>query len=99
MSLKSTGILNKYMDPRSVIKLFSIYMRPILSYGMETMTMNGDELGLYVRTEGNILKQMIGILHSSNSTKLYDMFNLHKPETSLQINKIKLFIRMNTQMN
>ena len=41
----STGILNKYMDLRSVIKLFSIYMRPILSYGMETMTMNGDELG------------------------------------------------------
>ncbi len=93
-SLKTTGIINKYMDPISKMKLFNIYIRPILSYGLETLMINGDELKIYTRADGNLMKQMIGLPHTVKSTQLYDTFGINTPETNLIINKIKLFLRM-----
>ncbi len=55
---------------------------------------NGDELKIYTRADGNLMKQMIGLPHTVKSTQLYDTFGINTPETNLIINKIKLFLRM-----
>ena len=82
------------MDPINKVKLFNIYIRPILSYGLETLTINGDELKINVRADGNLLKQMIGLPNTAKSTQIYDTFGRYNPETNIIINKIKLFLRM-----
>jgi hypothetical protein len=100
-NLCSTGIINSHMDVFTKVKLFNIYIRPLLLYGMETVQLNGDEFNDLKVNEGNILKKMIGIPNSSKSTELYELFKLNTTATQLNVSKLKLLQRMqeNTYTN
>ena len=94
-NLISTGIINSHMNIFTKVKLFKVYIRPLLLYGMETIQLNGDEFNDLKTTEGNgMLKKMIGITNSSKSTELYDLFNLNTTQTQLNMIKLKLIKRM-----
>jgi len=95
-NLTSTAIINSCMDMFTKIKLFKVYIRPLLLYGMETIQLNGDECNDLKVTEGNMLKKMIGIPNSSKSTELYDLFNITTTQTQLNVSKLKLIKRMQT---
>jgi hypothetical protein len=93
-NLFATGVINAHMDVFTKVKLFNIYIHPLLMYGMETIQLNGDEFNDLKVTEGNILKKIIGIPNSSKSTELYELFKLNTTAIQLNVTKLKLLQRL-----
>jgi len=92
-SLKSMGILNTEMDICNKVKLFNIYIRPILYYGTDTMYFNKGDINTLRKIEGNILKEVIGIPHGCRSELLYSALKMSTTEESLRKYQLKFLAR------
>jgi len=92
-NLKSLGILNTEMSISNKIKLFNIYVRPILYYGNETMYFNKGNVDTIRKIEGNLLKQVIGIPYGCKSELIYSALNMPITEESLIKNQMKFLKR------
>ena len=60
-NLFNSGIINHQMAISNKIKLFKIYIKPLVTFGCEVLDLNEDDLKELKKCEGNALKRIIGI--------------------------------------
>ena len=60
-NLTSAGIINEEMDINSKMRLFGIYIRPLIYYGIEALDINSGDIDELKKIEGNAIKKIIGI--------------------------------------
>ena len=58
--LTSTGIVDSQMDIATKLRLFSIYIKPLIYYGIEALTVNQSDIDELKKIEGKAVKDMIG---------------------------------------
>ncbi len=54
-NLIGSGIINDHMSTNTKMKLFKIYIKPLLTFGCETLDLNDEELKLLKQIEGNVV--------------------------------------------
>lgn len=93
-SLKAEGLTNNLIDCYVKARLYSTFIRPILSYGLENCTLTNEQIKIIATTEGNILKRMLGIPKTSRTTDLFLSLNMQKAQISILIQKMKFYQRL-----
>ena len=82
-NLYSTGILNEQMNSETKIKLFNVYLKPLILYGCDITNYSITEIAKMKRIEGNMLKKIIGMAKTCVSEQLYGALNLETVEESI----------------
>ena len=75
-------------------KLFKSFIRPILMYGLDCLNLNKDEIRSVKKTEGIILKEMIGVGRWCTTTAIYAALHIDSTVNSLIKNKLGLYQRL-----
>ena len=82
-------------------RLFSTFIRSIVTYGLENCFLNGEQLDKIVTTEGNILKKLLYLPNTAKSTELYIALGLETSALNLKKQKLRFFqvLRSNEYTN
>jgi len=91
--LRTNGILNPEMETKNKLELFNIYVKPLIYYGIETFDLNGGDIDLLEKTEGNLLKSLLSVPNKCHSTLLYSALKINTTLETIQINQYKFLIR------
>ncbi|CAF0943225.1 unnamed protein product [Brachionus calyciflorus] len=92
--LKSIGVLNKQMHPNMRARLYKVYIRPVLWYGVESIYMKQSDILLLKRLEGNIVKTILGIHTRCKTTDLFTALNIDSTRDRLTVTKIDFYSRV-----
>jgi len=100
-SLRTNDILNDHLSIDNRIKLYNIYIKPLMYYGIESTLINKGDLDLLERAEGNNLKTTIGIPYKCISEPIYGALKIPKTTESIKLHRYKFIIRAleNTYFN
>jgi hypothetical protein len=93
-NLYSTEVLNDQMNIKTKMRLFQIYIRPLILHGLETLTLTIDEMNRVKRIEGTLIKQIIGIAKYCHSTHLYNALRIHKTHDTINLIQYKFLFRI-----
>jgi len=91
--LRTAGILNNDLDIQNKIKLYNIYIKPLMYYGIESSVLNKGDLDLLDRAEGNNLKTVIGIPYKCHSHPIYGALKMLLPNEYYNVQQNKFIIR------
>ena len=91
--LKSLGIYTKHTCPYFKGHLYKTFIRPVLMYGMESIDLKKTEINEMRRTEGNIVKKLIGIPSRCRTTSFLLSLNIEDTRTFLENQKVEFIIR------
>ncbi len=83
------------MNVNKKIRLFNIYIRPLLYYGLEILELNRGDLDILKRIEGTAIKNIIGIPKKCQllTQPFYNALNIHTTEDSIHICQYNFLIR------
>ena len=70
-NLNTSGIMNSQMNIQTKLKLFKVYIKPLLTYGCEMLDLDANEMSELKKCEGNAIKQIVGIAKKCHTTPLY----------------------------
>ena len=93
-NLISSGITNDYMPTSAKMKLFKIYIKPLLTYGCEMLDLDENELNLLKQIEGNVVKKLIGIPRRCHTTPLYGALDIESTRNTIKIQQMNFIIRI-----
>jgi len=96
-NLKTIGLLNNNLDYNNRKKLFIIYIRPVLYYGTDAMSLNEQETNIIAETEALILKNIMSLPIYSLTSELYNVLSLLFAKEHLR--KIQLNFLLTLQQN
>ena len=82
------------MSIETKTRLYSIYLKPLIYYGLEVLVLRQNEIDLIKRLEGNTIKKMLGLNKKCVSSPLYGAMHLETTEESLQKQQIKFLLRV-----
>ena len=74
--------------------LWNTICKPVLSYGLESINLNGINIRRLETTQGNLVKQCLGLSKRSHSTQLLSSLNIHRIEDLVNRNTLSLFCRI-----
>jgi hypothetical protein len=74
------------------MKLFKIYIKPLLTFGYETLDLNDDEL--LKQIEGNVVRKLIGIPKRFHTTPLYGALDIESTRNTIMIQQMNLVMRI-----
>ncbi|RNA40614.1 RNA-directed DNA polymerase from mobile element jockey-like [Brachionus plicatilis] len=94
--LRDLSLLTNESHPNMKGHLFNTYIRPVLLYGLENLSLNKLEKLKLKRIEGNIVKMMMGLPTRCRTTDLFLALNIEP--TVKRIDKIKcdFYLRLTT---
>ena len=93
-NLISSGIINDNMPRSAKMKLFKIYIKPLLAYGFEMLDLDENELNLLKQIEGNVVKKLIGIPRRCHTTPLYGALDIESTRNTIMIQQMNFIIRI-----
>ena len=64
------------MSITTKLKLFKVYIKPLLTYGCELLDLDTNEINELKKCEGNAIKQIIGIAKKCHTSPLYGAINM-----------------------
>ena len=64
---------------------------PLLSYGMESLSLSSTDLKVLKTTQGNIIKRVMGINKKSHHSKLFKALKVPSIEQVIQNNCLRLY--------
>jgi len=93
-NLYTSGIINTQMGIPTKLKLFKIYIKPLLTYGCELLDLDLNELGELKKCEGNAIKQIIGIAKRCHTSPLNGALDIESTANSIMIQQMKFIKRI-----
>lgn len=93
-NLRHTGLLSKYLRPPTKSFMYKCYLRPILYYGLDVITLNKYEIDRLRTAENNVIKFILGLHHKNRHTCLLFSLNIMNLDQWLIKSKIKLVQRL-----
>jgi hypothetical protein len=94
--LKTHGLNSRLMHPYLKAQLFKTYIRPILYYGLENISLNIGETKKLQRTESTLFKMMLCISKFCHSTELLLAFGIESFQNKFRMIKYAYFGRLMT---
>jgi len=94
--LRAHGLNSRLMHPYLKAQLFKTYIRPILYYGLENISLNIGETKKLQRTESTLFKMMLGISKFCHSTELLLAFGIESFQNKFRMIKYAYFSRLMT---
>jgi len=82
------------MSTNEKMKLFKIYIKPLLTFGYETLDLNDDELKLLKQIEGNVVKKLIGIPKRFHTMPLYGALDIESTRNTIMIQQMNFIMRI-----
>jgi hypothetical protein len=85
LSIKNIGLYNLQLSAKLIVRLYTTYLRPILTYGLDTISLTSTQADDLATFENNMIKKMLGVsicchlkallfaIHADNSDR-YDHF-------------------------
>jgi hypothetical protein len=95
-NLITTGILNNEMNVHTKLKMFKIYLKPLLYYGVESINISENEIKILTRIEGNVIKQLLNISKHCETKLLYAALDIELVSESILKQQYKFFKRIQT---
>lgn len=95
-NLITTGILNNEMSVHTKLKMFKIYLKPLLYYGVEALNISENEIKILTRIEGNVVKQLLNISKHCETKLLYAALDIDLVSESILKQQYKFFRRIQT---
>jgi len=93
--LRTLGLTTCNLDVSTRGFMYKVFIRPLLYYGLDNIVLNNTEIDLIKRTEGNIVKSLIGINKQVHTTSLFSALGLEQTTDRLNKEKLLLFERLN----
>jgi hypothetical protein len=93
-NLISSSIINDYMPTSAKMKLFKVYIKPLLTYGCEILDLDENELKSLKQIEGNVVKKLIGIPRRCHTTPLYGALDIESTRNTIMIQQMNFIIRI-----
>ena len=93
-SLKKCGITSDIVSTDVKLCFYKTYIRPMLYYGVENLTLNKTQLKTLQSLEGNLIKGMFRIGKKTRTTPLLRAVNVEKTEELHTRTKINFFKRL-----
>ena len=84
----AAGLHAKGVAPSTVASVFSAALRPILLYGAHCVDIGDAALADLQRTQGQLVKQALGLMRRSRHTRLLQVLRL--PDCSALISRARL---------
>jgi len=84
------------MSTNEKMKLFKIYIKPLLTFGYETIDLNDDELKLLKQIEGDVVRKLIGIPKRFHTTPLYGALDIESTRngSTIMIQQMNFIMRI-----
>lgn len=92
--LEKIGINSQGLYPKTKAFLFNSYIRPIIQYGVDTFSMNNNDIRRIKELEGNSLKDSLGLFRRIYSSNIFKALGLETTVNIIKRNKITLFQRL-----
>jgi len=92
--LEKVGLNDQGLTPSTKAHLFNSFIRPIVNYGIDTMSLTGNDIKRVKELEGNSLKDSLGLFRRIFSTSLFKALGLESTINIIRRNKITLFQRL-----
>jgi hypothetical protein len=93
--LQAMNLNSLHIHPYMKAHLFKTYIRPILTYGIENMELNGNEILEFKKLESNAIKRLLRIPIRCKTTDLVDSLNIEQTNRYLMRMKLKFVLRLN----
>jgi hypothetical protein len=93
--LQAMNLNSLHIYPYMKAHLFKTYIRPILTYGIENMELNGNELLEFKKLEGNAMKRLLRIPIRCKTKDLVDSLNIEQTNRYLMRMKLKFVLNKN----
>jgi len=82
------------MNIQTKLKLFKVYIKPLLTYGCELLDLDTNEMSELKKSEGNAIKQIVGIAKKCHTTPLYGALDMESTANSILIQQMKFIKRI-----
>jgi hypothetical protein len=86
--------MNSQMNIQTKLKLFKVYIKPLLTYGCELLDLDANEINELKKCEGNAIKQIVGISKKCHTTPLYGALDMGSTVNSILIQQMKFIKRI-----
>jgi hypothetical protein len=74
--------------------LWNTVCKPVLTYGLESIDLNNINMRKVETTQGNLIKQCMGLSKRSHSTELLSSLNIHRIKDLVSRNTLSLYCRI-----
>ena len=93
-SLRDVGLAYPGCDSNVKAYLFKTMCQPVLTYGLDALSISKASLNNLETVQGNLVKQALGLNKHAKSTKLLQAFNVDKVEDKVRYNTASLLYRI-----
>jgi hypothetical protein len=76
--MNHAGFKSKFLTPKVKVQLYKTYIRPVLTYGLETMVLGSTQIDKLVTKECNIIKSALNLSTRLESTELMLCLSLER---------------------
>ena len=74
--------------------LWNTVCKPVLTFGLKCIDLNNINIRKIETTQGNLIKQCMGLCKSSHSTELLSSLNIHSIKDLVSRNTLSLYSRI-----
>jgi hypothetical protein len=92
--LAMLSFTSNHLHPKVKAQLFKSYIRPVITFGCENMSLTDIDINIFKRLEGNSIKRMLKIPTRCHSTDLMDALDIEPTKSFCLRMKIKFVIRL-----
>jgi hypothetical protein len=92
--LRTIGIDHNALSVKTKIRMYKTYLRPILMYGLDVISLNVNTIETIERIENNLIKKILGISRICHHSDLLNAIHINTFTNTLIINKLKLTMRL-----
>jgi hypothetical protein len=85
---------SNHLHPKVKAQLFKSYIRPVITFGCENLSLTDIDNNIFKRLEGNSIKRMLKIPTRCHSTDLMDALDIEPTKNFCLRMKIKFVIRL-----
>lgn len=90
----ANGFVNDHLDPHIKGRMTQTLIRSVLMYGIENCKLTNDDINKIKKTEGIILKRLLGISKWSITTPLYSSLKIESTFNYIKRQKLIFFQRL-----
>lgn len=94
MAKLKKSLINKSTDPEIKVQLYKTFCRPVLYYGLESLSLTVTEKKNLQKVESNILKSLFSLKRRSRTGDFLNAIRIDKTDDRINKIKISYFVRL-----
>jgi hypothetical protein len=93
-SIRTAGVYNSQLSVKLISRLYMVYLRPILTYGLDVISLTKTQEDDLSTIETNMIKKMLGISKCCHHSELLRALYIKDFHLNLKISKLNLVLRL-----